>query len=137
MRDLADLGYKQTAPEPILEEMETLPTPPNCSGEWISGSGGHRTHTPCKSPATWFSYNSMFAYCDDHIREHEKGFPYIRELRKELSWYSELAVLVRKGDAGVGGSALSERGVATALLELVVEVRRLRSELACVQDDLE
>jgi hypothetical protein len=50
---------------------EDLPT---CSGAWIAGSGGHRAHDPpCDNIATWWHPGDMWAYCDQHINEREKG----------------------------------------------------------------
>lgn len=45
---------------------------PNCSGEWISGSGGMRIHNACNHLATWWHPSDMYAYCEAHIVEHEK-----------------------------------------------------------------
>lgn len=45
---------------------------PFCSGKWISGSGGHRIHEPCGKPADFYHPDDMFAYCEEHICEHEK-----------------------------------------------------------------
>lgn len=53
-------------------EITELPT---CSGNWIGGSGGHRTHEPCGRIATWWRAGDSWAYCDEHIKEHERGTP--------------------------------------------------------------
>lgn len=43
-----------------------------CNGKWVAGSGGHRTHESCGKPATWKHPEDCYAYCDEHIKEHEK-----------------------------------------------------------------
>lgn len=46
---------------------------PQCSGEWLSGSGGHKTHShDCNNRATYYDPDDIHAYCDEHITEHEK-----------------------------------------------------------------
>jgi hypothetical protein len=50
---------------------------PECEGEWLSGSGGHRTHGPCDYYATWLMRGGWGAYCDKHIVEWEKEY-YVR-----------------------------------------------------------
>lgn len=47
---------------------------PDCVGSWVKGSGGHRVHDPqCGAPATWFHPEDPYAYCDEHIVEHDKA----------------------------------------------------------------
>lgn len=50
---------------------------PACSGEWVSGSGGHREHAPCGRPADWWHPDDPYAYCDTHLVEHDREY-YVR-----------------------------------------------------------
>lgn len=45
---------------------------PQCSGEWIGGSGGHREHTQCEKLATYWDDEDPYAYCDQHIKDHDR-----------------------------------------------------------------
>jgi len=45
---------------------------PDCVGEWVSGSGGHRVHGKCSEKATWFDFDDAFAYCDQHVPESDR-----------------------------------------------------------------
>lgn len=57
------------APEFIKIEYDG--DPPDCAGEWISGSGGHRNHLYCGELASWWHPDDCDAYCDKHINEHD------------------------------------------------------------------
>lgn len=46
---------------------------PNCSGKWIAGSGGHRKHEPCGRVADWWDPGDLFAYCDEHLNQHDRA----------------------------------------------------------------
>jgi hypothetical protein len=50
---------------------------PKCSGQWISGSGGHRQHSPCSNTATYADWSDQYAYCDAHLEpaDREAGSP--------------------------------------------------------------
>jgi hypothetical protein len=58
-----------------------------CSGNWISGSGGHKEHEPCEKNATWIHPDDIWAYCDEHIKDFEKK-QYVRyENGRTVAWY--------------------------------------------------
>lgn len=69
---------------------------PMCSGNWISGSGGHREHEPCDKKATWCRLD-MWSYCDEHIKEHDKtmlchtGVAKAKEVRETDKEFRKLA----------------------------------------------
>lgn len=53
---------------------------PMCVGEWIGGSGGHRRHKFCEHPADWWHPDDWYAYCDAHLKEHDRPH-YIRWIK--------------------------------------------------------
>lgn len=63
---------KRSIREETEELREWLTSTPQCSGEWLRGSGGHREHGDCDRPATWSHPDDIWAYCDEHIKEHDK-----------------------------------------------------------------
>ncbi len=65
---------------------------PQCTGEWIGGSGGHRKHGPyCGKLATYADWDGCYNYCDEHLNagDRELGVPV------EVPW----AGLIRKAGA--------------------------------------
>lgn len=44
-----------------------------CSGEWLSGSGGHRVFGGCNKPATWVETDGGAAACDEHLGQHVRA----------------------------------------------------------------
>lgn len=60
---------------------------PSCSGKWISGSGGHRTHEPCGAAAKWWHPDDMYAYCAAHLHPSDEGryvrWPKLKETLKD------------------------------------------------------
>jgi hypothetical protein len=57
------------APEAVRAYVEEAPC---CTGEWLAGSGGHRHHGACSKPATWWSADDPYAYCDEHVPEMDR-----------------------------------------------------------------
>lgn len=58
---------------------------PHCSGEWLSGSGGHAVHSgDCPKLATYWSEDDIFAYCDEHLPPEDS---YLRD--HEVMWIDE------------------------------------------------
>lgn len=56
---------------------------PMCCGEWLKGSGGHKIHSSdCEAEGVWNHPDDMYAYCDAHIPEWEKGLL----VRNEKDW---------------------------------------------------
>lgn len=56
----------------VLADDERQRLRPQCSGEWIAGSGGHREHTHCDALATYWDDEDLYAYCDQHIKDHDR-----------------------------------------------------------------
>jgi hypothetical protein len=52
---------------------------PKCSGHWVGGSGGHRTHEPCSNTATYADWSDQYAYCEAHLEpaDREAGSPMV------------------------------------------------------------
>jgi hypothetical protein len=52
---------------------------PKCSGHWVGGSGGHRTHVPCSNTATYADWSDQYSYCDAHLEpaDREAGSPMV------------------------------------------------------------
>jgi hypothetical protein len=61
---------------------------PRCSGKWLDGSGGHKRHAPCPRHATYYFAGDIWAYCDEHITEHEK-----RMYSERVGWADEVTAL--------------------------------------------
>jgi hypothetical protein len=60
--DIADFNSAQEVVDVAATLKKEIRT---CSGEWISGSGGHRKHKqPCNNPASFD--DDIYAYCDEH-----------------------------------------------------------------------
>jgi hypothetical protein len=97
--------------EAKLDEMYDLKVGlPGCAGEWISGSGGHRNHgARCANVATYWDPEDLWAYCDEHIKDHDK------KTIAEAPW----AYLVRKRQAAEA-----------KLAEQAAEIERLKGDLA-------
>ena len=62
VKRLRDMGW-------LLPENDCRPT---CAGEWVAGSGGHRTHVPCFWPADWWHLDDPYAYCDAHLNDYDR-----------------------------------------------------------------
>lgn len=56
----------------VTEWVEDFDSVPHCSGEWLSGSGGHRKHARCSSVAVWWHPSDTYRYCDTHVPEHDR-----------------------------------------------------------------
>jgi|SRR5271166_1894395 len=83
--------------------------PPKCTGEWLSGSGGHRVHkTDCTNNAEWWHPDDMFAYCAEHIVEHDKPDYWPR-----AEWAERLAKY--RKDAASGYTEIETQEVMSAL----------------------
>ncbi len=72
-----------------------LAAAPRCSGEWLSGSGGHRVHGKCTAVAVWWRSDDMHCYCDAHIVEHDKPL-------YDEPWWADLARAALAGGAKKG-----------------------------------
>ena len=124
------------APEPVGEER------PMCSGKWVRGSGGHREHEPCDKQATWWCPKDMWAYCDEHIVEHDKRMlchmgviksaPAPEPVGEEEA-VQEVRKVVRDGVMAfvMGGYEPDDNGIAT--FERTVGVAAFRAALAVVR----
>lgn len=78
---------------------------PGCSGEWLSGGGGHRKHGPCGRIATWFHSDDIHSYCDEHIKDIDKRETNnLRFGLEEAPWADEVRALdrLRRGEREAG-----------------------------------
>lgn len=66
-----------------------------CSGDWVSGSGGHRGHDPCTNKATWTHPADLFAYCDEHVPDRNVHHGYIRTGEITVGRLRELSGILR------------------------------------------
>lgn len=69
--DVCDaLAYQIAQKEAAHERGRSQAT---CSGEWLSGSGGHRVFGGCNKPAMWVETDGGAAACDEHLGQHVRA----------------------------------------------------------------
>jgi hypothetical protein len=124
-------------PNDDAEKMtELLATLPYCTGEWLSGSGGHRKHNPnCTNSAVWWHPNDSFAYCEDHIVERDKKYYWHRS-----EWFEKLADFMDEREkvisdlrkkSSIDATLSMEKQQKLSLLEELIEAAYERGYLEC------